>query len=196
MSEKKELVGTLNIFKKNLLSNLHTMTIAKIIKVEEKTIDCAPVINRSVNDKSIRLPNFIKVPPVFIQGGDSYTAHPISVGDYCLLLICERSFDQWYNGVDFQVPINDRTHDYSDAFAFVGINPLGSSITIPEKIIQKGDAQFDGDQTINGNLTLNGNFIVNGNITCTGVLTLDGVNINEHIHGGVTTGGGVTGAPI
>jgi len=183
MNEKRELVDVLQDAIAFALSNLHTATIAKVTGVQAKTISVQPVINRVVAGRSIELPEFTMVPPVFMQGGGSYTAHPIAVGDYCLLVLTERCFDRWYGGADFQSPAEFRMHDYSDGLAIVGVNPLSSAITIPTVIQQTGDTNQDGnythqgdrtqvgDLTITGDLTLTGNMQVNGNITCSGTIS-------------------------
>ena len=182
MTAKRELTDVLNDAIGEALSNLHTATIAKVTAVQEKTISVQPVINRVIDGRSIQLPEFTKVPPVFMQGGGSYTAHPITVGDYCLLILTERCFDRWYDGADFQSPAEFRMHDYSDGLAIVGVNPLASAITIPSVIQQTGDTNQDGDythqgdrtqtgdQTIIGNLHVDGNVTVTGNITCQGTI--------------------------
>ena len=182
MTAKRELTDVLNDAIGEALSNLHTATIAKVTAVQAKTISVQPVINRVVAGRSIELPEFTMVPPVFMQGGGSYTAHPIAVGDYCLLVLTERCFDRWYGGADFQSPAEFRVHDYSDGLAIVGVNPLASAITIPSVIQQTGDTNQDGDythqgdrtqtgdQTIIGNLHVDGNVTVTGNITCQGTI--------------------------
>ena len=182
MTAKRELTDVLNDAIGEALSNLHTATIAKVMSVQEKTISVQPVINRVVDGKSIQLPEFTKVPPLFLQGGGSYTAHPIAIGDYCLLILTERCFDRWYSGSDFQDPAEFRMHDYSDGIAIVGINPTAGALTIPCVIQQTGDANADGDhthqgdrtqtgnQTIIGDLHVDGNVTVTGNITCLGTI--------------------------
>ena len=182
MKEKLRLTDIIADAIGEALSNLHTATIAKVTAVQEKTISVQPVINRVVDGKSITLPQFTKVPPLFMQGGGSYTAHPIAVGDYCLLVLTERCFDRWYSGADFQDPAEFRMHDYSDGIAIVGINPTAGALTIPSVIQQTGDANADGDhthqgdrtqtgnQTIIGDLHVDGNVTVTGNITCLGTI--------------------------
>jgi len=182
MKEKLRLTDIIADAIGEALSNLHTATIAKVTAVQEKTISVQPVINRVVDGKSITLPQFTKVPPLFMQGGGSYTAHPIAVGDYCLLILTERCFDRWYSGSDFQDPAEFRMHDYSDGIAIVGINPTAGALTIPSVIQQTGDANADGDhthqgdrtqtgnQTIIGDLHVDGNVTVTGNITCLGTI--------------------------
>ena len=204
MKEKLRLTDIIADAIGEALSNLHTATIAKVTAVQEKTISVQPVINRVVDGMSIQLPQFTKVPPLFMQGGGSYTAHPIAVGDYCLLILTERCFDRWYSGSDFQDPAEFRMHDYSDGIAIVGINPQAGALTIPSVIQQTGDANADGDHTHQGdttqmgNLTITGNLHVNGNITCTGKLTattatIGGIDFGTHTHPGDS--GGTTGGP-
>ena len=206
MKEKLQLTDIMADAIGEALSNLHTATIAKVTAVQEKTISVQPVINRAVDGKSITLPQFTKVPPLFMQGGGSYTAHPIAVGDYCLLVLTERCFDRWYSGSDFQDPAEFRMHDYSDGIAIVGINPQAGALTIPSVIQHTGDTNQDGDYTHQGdttqigNLTITGDIQVNGNITCTGKLTaasatIGGIDFGSHTHDGVQPGTGNTGGP-
>lgn len=163
-------------------ADIHTCLIGRVARVGTDTIDVQPIINREVDGKSVPLPLFPSVPPLFMQGGDSYSAHKITVGDYCLLIINERCFDRWYSGADMQSPPDQRMHNYSDAFAIVGVNPKGKAIPIPTVTTEMGDRYFEGDhehlgdaeqtgdKIINGDLTVNGNVTVNGNITCTGTI--------------------------
>jgi len=204
MNEKRQLIDILNSAIGEALSNLHTATIAKVTAVQAKTISVQPVINRVVDGKSIKLPQFTKVPPLFMQGGGSYTAHPIAVGDYCLLIFTERCFDRWYSGSDFQDPAEFRMHDYSDGIALVGVNPQAGALTIPSVIQHTGDTNQDGDythqgdRTQTGNQTIIGDLHVDGNITCTGKLTaatatIGGIDFGTHTHPGDS--GGTTGGP-
>jgi len=199
MKEKLQLTDIMADAIGEALSNLHTATIAKVTAVQEKTISVQPVINRVVDGKSITLPQFTKVPPLFMQGGGSYTAHPIAVGDYCLLILTERCFDRWYSGSDFQDPAEFRMHDYSDGIAIVGINPQAGALTIPSVIQHTGDTNQDGDYTRQGSLvqigdmTITGNLHVDGEITCTGDVVAGGISLRNHTHPGDS--GGTTGGP-
>lgn len=169
------------------LADVHTIVVAKITAVNEKTISCIPVINRVVREQSIPLPEFIEVPPVIIQGGGSYIAEPIAAGDYCLVLISERCYDAWYAGSDFVPPLEMRMHDYSDGFALCGINPQASAISIPSvrRLIQ-------GDSDHNGSMFLTGNFQQSG-----GISTLEECVVKGGLkYGSLETAGkrGVTGS--
>ncbi|EIP1711041.1 hypothetical protein LR903_004203, partial [Salmonella enterica] len=181
------------------LADVHTIVVAKITSVNDKTISCVPVINRVVKGESKKLPEFIEVPPVILQGGDSYIAEPIAAGDYCLVLISERCYDAWYAGSDFVSPLEMRMHDYSDGFALCGVNPQATAIGIPKKNrMMKGNTDHEGDLNLTGNVTISGNLTVGGDINCAGRLTvasatIGGIDFGTHKHRGDS--GGITGGP-
>lgn len=191
---KESLYNTIQNAIIEALTNTHTILVAKVVGVNETTIDCKPVINRVVDGVSKELTIFPQVPPVFMQGGGSYTAHPISEGDYCLLAVSERCFDSWYSGSDFVRPLDARMFDYSDAFAIVGVNPLASAIVIPKVITHIGDSHSEGDQNIIGDVTITGDMTIDGNLTVTGDIIADGevtamassspVSLSTHLHTG------------
>ncbi|MGX8898535.1 Gp138 family membrane-puncturing spike protein [Citrobacter werkmanii] len=195
----EELHDTIGLGVEFALTDVHTIVVAKITSVNDKTISCVPVINRVVKGSSKQLPEFIEVPPVILQGGDSYIAEPISAGDYCLVLISERCYDAWYAGSDFVSPLEMRMHDYSDGFALCGVNPQASAIAIPKKNrMMKGNTDHDGDLNLTGNVTISGNLTVGGDINCAGRLTvasatIGGIDFGTHKHRGDS--GGTTGGP-
>lgn len=193
------------------LVDTHTTLIAKITKVNQKTIDCKPVISRLVNDKTVDLPVFIEVPIINFLGGSSSIQMPLAIGDYAVLFVVERCFDEWYSGNDFKPPLEARIHDYSDCIALVGLKNMSGELDIPTVVKMMGDVEQQGDyihtgnrtQTgdynITGNVVINGNLSVNGNITIVGGdITIDGISFKTHTHpqnngndlgGGVNTGG-------
>lgn len=176
----KQLFNVIEQAIKEALDHTHTATIGRVVKVDSKTIDVQPVLNWVHNGESIKLPVFAEVPPVFLQGGGSYTAYPIAIGDYALLIFSERCFDAWYNGSDEVRPPELRMHDYSDAFALVGINPLNAALTIPTVITQIGNTHQEGDYTHTGNRTQTGDYDLNGKLTQIGDQDITGnVTISE-----------------
>ena len=212
------------------LVDTHTTLIAKITKVNQKTIDCKPVISRLVNNKAVDLPVFIEVPIINFLGGSSSIQMPLAVGDYAVLFVVERCFDEWYSGNDFKPPLEARVHDYSDCIALVGLKNMQGELDIPTVITmlgdtyqegdyvhlgnrtQTGDYTLTGDFTINGQTIKNGNLTVNGNITINGTggggtvnasnvtinltggdVIADGISLKNHKHGGVQSGGSLTG---
>ncbi|MGV4013122.1 Gp138 family membrane-puncturing spike protein [Citrobacter portucalensis] len=195
----EELHDTIGLGVEFALADVHTIVVAKITSVNDKTISCVPVINRVVKGSSKQLPEFIEVPPVILQGGDSYIAEPIAAGDYCLVLISERCYDAWYAGSDFVSPLEMRMHDYSDGFALCGVNPQVTAISIPKRNrMMKGDTDHEGDLNLTGNVSITGNLSVSGDINCAGRLTvaaatIGGIDFGTHKHKGDS--GGTTGGP-
>lgn len=165
--KKEELTDVMNDGILAALANTHTIVIAKITAVGSITIDCQPVIQRVVDGAAVQLPVFPSVPPVFLSGGTSYDAHPLAVGDYCLLLVSERCFDRWYGGADNVPPIEQRMHDYSDCFALVGVSPASMAKTIPTTIERFGESTVTGDYIHTGNYTLIGSLDVSLNTDST-----------------------------
>lgn len=169
MSQKKEeLPDVMHDAIVTALANTHTILIARVEAVNATTIDVQPVIQRVVDGVNVSLPLFPSVPPIFMQGGSSYDAHPIAVGDYCLLLINERCFDRWYAGADGVPPLEFRMHDYSDGFALVGVNPASMAKTIPTTIERFGDSTVTGSWIHEGSYALTGPLDVTGDVTIIG----------------------------
>jgi cytoskeletal protein CcmA (bactofilin family) len=188
MSDRKELLDVMMDAIGHALANVHTSTIASVTAVGAKTISCRPVVNRVVNGVSIQLPEFVDVPVLVMQGGGSYTAYPLAVGDYALLIFTERCFDRWWGGQDYQLPPELRMHDYSDGIAIVGINPLAGALAIPTTIKQVGDTVQIGNYTHTGNMTRTGNSTLTGNVTLNGAYTQTG---DMEVTGDVTFTGNV-----
>jgi hypothetical protein len=165
--KKEELTDVMNDAMITALANTHTIVVAKVVAVGSITIDVKPVIQRVVDGEAVDLPVFPSVPPIFLSGGESYDAHPIAEGDYCLLLVSERCFDRWYGGADNVPPIEQRMHDYSDCFALVGVSPASMAKTIPATIERFGDSTVTGDWIHTGNYTLFGSLDVSLNTDST-----------------------------
>lgn len=136
--KRRELPEILQIAMTAWQAGIHTVTIGRVERVGDSTIDVQPVIDIEADGKQRSLPLFTKVPPIFLSGGSSYIATPISAGDYALIIVTERCFDRWYNGADNELPLEQRMHDYSDGFALVGIQPFISAITIPQETTING----------------------------------------------------------
>lgn len=181
--EALDLLSTITLGIMQSLSNAHTNLIAKVVKVNARTIDVQPVVAREVNGKAIPLPVFPEVPVINFLGGNSSIQMPIAIGDYCILFVSERCIDNWYYGNDNQKPLSNRKFDYSDAVALVGLKNKNGELEIPTTIKIIGNTVCDGNWIINGNLTVNGNITVNS-----GDIVADGISFKNHIHTGDSGG--------
>lgn len=185
------LSGIIDQAFKKQLSEMGGVQIGRVEAVHDTTVDVQPVINKIVGEKSVPFPLFKDVPVVFPQGGGSYEAFPIAQGDYCLLIVIARCFDNWYIGQDCVSPLEKRMFDYSDCFALFGVNPLAGAIQIPKIKTRVGDCDITGNYTHKGDYTHTGDFTLtgkethdgdkeqtgnttkNGNLTVNGALTLN-----------------------
>ncbi len=62
--------------------------------------------------------------PYFVPGGgQAYIDIPYQVGDYCLVMFNDTSFDLWWSQEQKGVPLNKRRHSLADGIAFPGICP-------------------------------------------------------------------------
>lgn len=156
------------------LTDLPGPLIARVTAVHAESVDAQPVVNKQRGAESVPMPVFPNVIPLFLQGGGSYEAHPIAVGDYCLLIVTERALDNWYRGRDFVVPNDYRVHDYSDCIAIVGVNPLADAIPIPTKTTRIGDSIMEGEVTHTGDYVQEGDLTRTGNSDQTGNSVITG----------------------
>jgi len=150
---------------------------------------------------------------------------PIQAGDTVLLVVADRSIDNWREFGGVQDPVETtvaRHHDLTDSLAIVGCTPdpqalsgyltngieirnsdrsVRASLFADRVELVAGTSQIvinnDGTITMTapGDVTITGNVSVTGTITATGEITGNGVALSTHTHGGVTTGAGNTGAP-
>lgn len=148
--KENTLIDAMDAMGMDMLADIHTTTIARVTKVNAKTINAKPVINRVVDGVSIELPEFAEIPVVHLHGGASSIRMPITVGDYCLLLMNERCIDDWYFGKDNAEPREYRMHDYSDAVALVGIYNQGGELANVTKTTIIGDVNMTGNLDITG----------------------------------------------
>jgi hypothetical protein len=170
-------------FGQNLLSNLKCSEICKVEKVNTDTIDCRPVTDIFFQDKQVQAPLLTDVPVFIFQGGNSYEAFPIQIGDYVLVVFVDKNTDNWALGANGKTQREFRFHDINDGFAFCGFNPLKSRYPIPTLIYRKGNSKHDGDNEQNGDYThvgktteegdtdKTGNTKQTGNITASGTIT-------------------------
>ena len=182
MDNKTTLNELINAHIMRALENVHTMLVGRVEAVNTSTIDVQPVTKKILNGSSITMPLFKDVVPMIFQGGGSYEIYSISVGDYCLLFIAEDNTEKWYTGRDNAEPNEDRRFDYSDCFAFVGVNPLAAAKSIPTTTTAIGNKIIEGDYTQTGDHTQTGDLNLIGNIVVTGDIILNGRALNAYVN--------------
>lgn len=182
------------------LKDLHTSLPGIIVSFDPATqlASVQPAIKRifKTNDGEkelltpTALPILINVPVQFPRGGGFSLTFPVTKGDECLLVFCERSIDNWHKFGGVKDPGAKRFHDLSDATAFVGISSMVNKIpdyddTNVQLKKDDGSVKFtllaNGTATLNANvsaavtapiITLNGNTTINGTLDVTDATTL------------------------
>lgn len=145
-------------------------------------------------------PLLVDVPVVFPRGGGCTLTFPVKAGDECLVIFADRCIDFWWQNGGVQEPVDDRTHDLSDAFCIVGPQSQakkisGISTSAVELRSDDGATKLSlnpSSGAITG--TAPGGFNLNGlKILPDGRLQLvDGSIVDKHLHGGVQSGGSNT----
>jgi hypothetical protein len=112
--------------------NLHTCLPGHIVSFDSatQTAKVQPGIQRIFAQQGpVNLPELVDVPVCFPGGHDWFLTFPVANGDECLLMFSERAIDFWWQNGGVQLPAEYRTHDLSDAFAFVGVNSKPHALT-------------------------------------------------------------------
>lgn len=88
-----------------------------------------PQPNGTALDKIVDYPVILKCPVMILTGGQARLTMPVTVGDTCIVLFCDRDIDDWYQTGDTnRPPATARMHDISDALAIVGIRSIANQI--------------------------------------------------------------------
>lgn len=162
-----------------------------------------------VTDNGLRpanLPILPHCPVWFPRGGGCSLTFPVEPGDECMLVFSSRALDGWWQSGGAQPPIDLRSHDLSDAVAFVGLTssarPLTNiSTTSTQLRSDDGGTVIDLQPrtrviTLTGStIAIQGNLTVTGTVVAAGNVTAGGIDLEHHVHTGVQTGSGTTGGP-
>jgi len=172
--------------------NLHTSMPGTVTSYDPstQTVQVQPGIQKLFRGQgAVDLPKLVDVPVFFPRGGGFVLSFPVAAGDECLIVFSERAIDFWWKNGGSQLPSELRTHDLSDAFAFVGfssqpgiaqVSPgLNASAVELRSLDGQASIQIDGSQ----NITVQSNA---GDITAsssTGMIKLNaqpGANMLQH----------------
>lgn len=202
--------NALNALAKSISSSLRVSLPGIIESFNPETVTCVvrPAVMGSVQDESGKhvskeIPLLLDVPVIFPRGGGCTMTFPVGTGDECLVVFSDRCIDFWWQSGGVQDPIDQRQHDLSDAFAIVGPQSQAKKISnISTNSVQirtdSGGSFVELTQSGAVNITapvvtINGNLKVSGSISSTGDQVASGISQTGHTHGGVKSGGDITG---
>jgi hypothetical protein len=208
-----------------LQASLWTAIPGKVVAVNllKNTVDVQPTIQGSITDEYgkvtyVNLPILGDVPICFQNAGGFVLTFPVAVGNEALVILASRCIDAWWQLGGIQKPMEDRMHDLSDGFAFIGPRSLPNAIpnisatsvqlrnmagtTYVEidalskiNLVSPAGISVQGPLAVTGAITLTGAVGVTGAIVATGEVTGNAIPLSTHHHGGVATGTSLTGGP-
>lgn len=123
---QKELV-----FKDEIMRSIHVAIPGEVVSYnpENRTAMIQPSV-RPI--RGTEKPPMLVDVPVFFYGNFTFTPQK---GDGCLVVFADSCIDGWFQNGGVSNPINYRTHDMSDGFAFVGFRQTGG-VNLTEKIAE------------------------------------------------------------
>ena len=137
-----------------------------------------------------RLPVINHVPVMFCGGGDGRLTFPVQRGDTCWVMFASSSISRWLALGGEVDPKDERHHHLSDAVALVAlrdfahVQPAHATATV-----------LEGEDVRIGNALSAQPLATKADIDAlTAKLNSLIAKFNAHLHTGVTTGGGVSGA--
>lgn len=122
------------------LADVHTCMPGKVEKYDSvlQKADVKPLLKRALiqdtdsgepSDEVETLPVIPEVPVIFPRGGGFFQSLPLAKGDFVLLVVCERSIDNYMYGAGIDTdPVDLRQFDLTDAVAITGFSPFSRSI--------------------------------------------------------------------
>lgn len=152
------------------------------------------VLDQKGNWSSVTMALCVDCPILFPGGGGFQLTFPLAKGDEGLLVFAARCIDAWWQSGGVQPQAEIRMHDLSDGFFLPGqlsqpkVPSAGFSSTNVQLKTTAGVALLDITPT---GIAINGALTVTGNITA-GQGGADQVDMQNHTHGGVSTGGSQT----
>jgi len=212
LTSDSTMSDALNFFKTKMYLEINTITLAKIISVDEdrKRLTIQSLINGTdSSNKPITPPTIYDVPYSCIRGGNAGIITKYVVGDNVVVGFCQRQIDITKETESQSTPNLFRFFHLQDAIVLshwsnsepniyikitndvVEIQATSKPITISttaKTTINANNAEINATQTtINGNLIVNGNATINGNASVE-ALTIDSSPFLAHTHSGVSTG--------
>lgn len=155
----------------------------------------------------VDMPLLVDVPVVVLSGAGFALTFPIHIGDECLLLFAERSFDNWHEQGDVSEQATMRRHSLSDAFALVGVRSkpnLVANYNTQDTELRSSDGQtrvrLGGDGSLHLQQGANSIDMTVGEIAISAdVIRINGQVILDHTlegQGGATFVGDVTAGAV
>lgn len=196
---KAALRSTLNAINIGIIESFDAVTQTASIRLAIKQIQStAPDGTRFL----IEHPVLLQCPVIFPSGGGYTLTFPISAGDECIVLFNDREIDNWFLNGGVQAPTSKRSHDLSDAIAFVGLRSTPRLLdNVSTSTVQlRNDSGSNFVEVAGGGVI---RFVCPTKVRMetpllevTGDVVANGISLEHHVHSGVQSGGSNTGEPV
>lgn len=117
---------------KSMAMRLRSVTVACVISFDStsNTVDVQPCIKRKfTGGKAENTPPLLDIPVAYLGAGNFWVTFSPKVGDYCVLVACDRSLDIWKTKGGQVDPKEGRHHSLTDSVAYFGLNPEPKAIS-------------------------------------------------------------------
>lgn len=165
------------------------------------------------------IPVLADLPLIFLNVKNFAITLPVQSGDECLVFFSERDIDNWHASGKVSDPRTARRFDFSDGFVLTGVTSTPKKLDSysatdleirmknnQSKIILKesGDITLENETKItlkspqiilDGETEVTKTLKVDEDITADGDVTAGSISLQNHVHGGVQSGGSNTGPP-
>lgn len=205
---------------------LRTVMIAECISFDaaKNCVTVQPLLQSCIDGVVGNIPPISGVPVGYYQAGGFVMTHKPAKGDVCMLLINDRSIEQWKIKGGITDPKSPQHHNMNDAIAYFGLNAFNKAVSGVKSGMDIRSK--DGNVSLNVNassivskvgtsthtlsassysLSVGGTNVMSA--TSSGVTlsvpvsmpqgaTINDIQFNTHKHTGVQTGSGTSGGPI
>jgi hypothetical protein len=114
----KYVMNNLNVVQVGTIQNFNPLNQTAIITLNTKRLVATNP------DTWESYPPLVDVPVLILGGGGGAITFPIKQGDECIILFNDRELDNWFQNGGVQTFSSQRTHDFSDGMAIVGLRSL------------------------------------------------------------------------
>ncbi|USB65953.1 hypothetical protein [Klebsiella pneumoniae] len=176
-----------------MISGMSFISIVRVIEInDDGTIDLENMLHEtnangeSLNDGG----KFYNIPFLRLLRGNSAIIMDPVVGDIGLMAVCDRDTTLVRKSKSPSIPGSERFHNYADGVYLTSISTLNEH---PTQFIEFNENGI----TVNAPMGLHviGNVTTEGSITASGDVIGGGISLDNHVHGGVTSGGSTTSGP-
>jgi Phage protein Gp138 N-terminal domain len=203
-----ELADLLQAAVQSALFELHTAMPGQVVAVQagalgRQFVDVRPCLKRSLevddDDPGVtapfieeELPTLPRVPVGYPQGGGFFVSLPLQVGDFVLLVFCERSIDRW-------LATASKARQAAVSTGDVGLHLLDGAVALPlgPAPLRELLGHVSGTDLVlghvsgtpllamaaDGTVTLKGTLVVSGEVTAGASNPATQVALTAHKHG-------------